>query len=82
MGIYRAKTDSWYVERVTTLFAGTLIILSVILGFTWSEYLFYFTGFIGFMMVFYALTGICPSSIIFHKLGIPSLLEKYCGEKA
>jgi len=81
MGIYRAKTDSWYVERVVNLFAGTLILLGVILGFEVSKYFFCFTGFIGFMMIFYAFTGICPSSIVFHKLGIPSMLEKYCGEK-
>ncbi|RKQ61708.1 hypothetical protein C7457_1151 [Thermovibrio guaymasensis] len=79
MAIYRAKTDSWYVERITSFLAGFFVFVSVILGlYTGNKYFFYFTAFVGFMLMFFAVTGLCPSSILLHKLGVPSLLEKYC----
>ncbi|MEO2066499.1 MAG: DUF2892 domain-containing protein [Desulfurobacteriaceae bacterium] len=79
MAIYRAKTDSWYVERITSFLAGFFVFASVVLGLiTGNKYFFYFTAFVGFMLMFYAVTGLCPSSILIHKLGVPSLLEKYC----
>jgi hypothetical protein len=82
MAIYRARTDSWYVERITSFLAGFFIFFSVILGLTTgNKYFFYFTAFVGFMLMFYAVTGICPSSIFIHKLGVPSLLERYCGKE-
>jgi len=81
MPIYRAKTDSWYIERITSLLAGVFVFGSVILGLTVSKYFLYFTAFVGFMLIFYAITGLCPSSILLHKLGVPSLLEKYCKEE-
>jgi len=79
MAIYKAKTDSWYVERITSFLAGFFVFVSVILGlYTGNKYFFYFTAFVGFMLMFFAVTGLCPSSILLHKLGVPSLLEKYC----
>ena len=82
MAIYRAKTDSWYVERITSFLAGFFVFGSVLLGLiTGNKYFFYFTLFVGFMLMFYAITGLCPSSILLHKLGVPSLLEKYCKEE-
>jgi hypothetical protein len=82
MAIYRAKTDSWYVERITSLLAGTFVFGSTVLGLlTKIVYFYYFTAFVGFMLIFFAFTGICPSSILIHKLGVPSLLERYCGEQ-
>jgi hypothetical protein len=82
MAIYRARTDSWYVERVTSLLAGLFVFFSVLLGMAVSKYFLYFSAFVGFMLVFYAFTGICPSSIVIHKLGVPTLLERYCKETA
>jgi hypothetical protein len=82
MAIYRAKTDSWYVERITSLLAGTFVFGSTVLGLlTKIVYFYYFTAFVGFMLIFFAFTGICPSSILIHKLGVPSLLGRYCGEQ-
>ncbi len=79
MAIYRARTDSWYVERITSFLAGFFVFTSVVLGLmTGINAFFYFTAFVGFMLMFYALTGICPSSILIHKLGVPSLCERYC----
>jgi hypothetical protein len=79
MAIYRAKTDSWYIERITSLLAGFFVFTSVLLALTTGNKAFlYFTLFVGFMLMFYAITGLCPSSILLHKLGVPSLLEKYC----
>ncbi len=81
--MYRARTDSWYVERITSLLAGFFVFLSVLLGIiTGNKYFCYFALFVGFMLMFYAVTGICPSSILLHRFGVPSLLERYCkGER-
>ncbi|SMP11259.1 Protein of unknown function [Desulfurobacterium pacificum] len=82
MAIFRAKTDSWYVERITTFMAGFFTFTSTILGLiTGIKGFFYFTAFIGFMLMFYAITGLCPSSILLHKLGVPSLCDRYCKEE-
>lgn len=77
--MYRARTDSWYIERIISFLAGFFVFFSVLLGlYTKNNYFFYFAAFVGFMLFFFAITGLCPSSILLHKLGIPSLLEKYC----
>ncbi|MEO2067959.1 MAG: DUF2892 domain-containing protein [Desulfurobacteriaceae bacterium] len=82
MAIFRAKTDSWYIERITSFLAGFFVFFSIVLGlYTGNNNFFYFTAFVGFMLMFYAITGICPSSIMLHKVGVPSLLERYCKDK-
>jgi polyferredoxin len=67
--MYIADTKTWYLERIIRLLAGILVFTSVILGFAVSQNWFYFTGFVGFMLTFFALTGFCPMSIILYVLG-------------
>ncbi|HBP62929.1 MAG TPA: DUF2892 domain-containing protein [Desulfosporosinus sp.] len=52
------------------LIAGIFVLVSVILGFSFSNYFFYFTGLVGFMLIISALTGFCPMEIILKALGV------------
>jgi len=70
MAIYKQPTDRWYLERLIFLIGGTFILASVILGMQVSANFFYFTIFVGTVMVLFALTGYCPMSIILTKLGV------------
>ncbi len=67
--MYIASTRTWYLERLIRLLAGIFIVTSVALGFTVDPRWFYFSGFVGLMLVIFALTGFCPMSIILHALG-------------
>jgi hypothetical protein len=74
--MYKLKTDSWFLERVVFLMAGIFILGSVILGFTVSQNFFYFTGLVGFMQLFFSVTGLCPMAILLDKAGIKGKLNK------
>jgi len=67
--MYIADTKTWYLERLIRLFAGIFVLASVVLGFTVSVKWFYFSGFVGFMLTIFALTGCCPMSIILYVFG-------------
>jgi hypothetical protein len=67
--MYIADTRTWYLERIIRLIAGIFVAGSVALGFLVSPKWFYFSGFVGVMLVIFALTGFCPMSIIFHAFG-------------
>jgi hypothetical protein len=58
------------VDRAVFAFAGTMILLSLVLAFYVSSYWLLFTAFIGVNMLQSAFTGFCPAAIIFRKLGI------------
>lgn len=82
MKIYRLKKDSWYIERINFLLGGFFVFFSVLLYFiTGKNGFLYFTMFVGFMLMFFAITGWCPSSIVMGLLGVKSMLEKYCKEE-
>jgi len=67
--MYIASTKTWYLERLIRLLAGVFVLGSVVLGFLVSQKFFYFSGFVGAMLLIFALTGFCPTSIMLHKLG-------------
>lgn len=52
------------------LIVGILTLGSVTLGFTISNYFFYFTGFMGFMQIVSYLTGFCPMEIMLKAMGV------------
>jgi hypothetical protein len=58
------------VDRAVFAFAGTMILLSLVLALYVSSYWLLFTAFIGINMLQSAFTGFCPAAIIFRKLGI------------
>ncbi len=67
--IYRADTKSWYLERLIRLFAGIFVFGSVLLGHFVHPAWFLFTGFVGIMLMIFALTGFCPMGIMLHAFG-------------
>ena len=67
--MYIADTKTWYLERLVRLIGGLFVLGSVLLGSFVHPGWFIFTGFVGTMLVIFALTGFCPMSIILHALG-------------
>ena len=57
-------------DRSVTLFAGAMVLLSVILTQFVSPYFMWFTVFIGVNLIQSALTGFCPAATILSKFGI------------
>ncbi len=67
--MFIADTKTWYLERLIRLLAGILVLGSSLLGYFVHPDWFIFTGFVGAMLVFFALTGFCPMSIILYVFG-------------
>ncbi len=67
--MYIASRGTWYLERLIRVLAGIFVAGSVALGFLVHPAFFYFTGFVGIMLVIFGLTGFCPMSIILYALG-------------
>jgi hypothetical protein len=74
--MYIAQTDRWYLERITVLIAGVLILLTVILAWVHSPYWLIMTFFIGVNEIMFALTGLCVTSNILYLLGAKPRLQK------
>ena len=63
------------VDRIVHIFAGTVILLTVLLGSTWSpvfihEYVLFVTLFVGLNLFQYGFTNWCPLAMILRKFGI------------
>ena len=58
------------VDRAVLVFAGTMVLVSLVLtlfvhpGFVWL------TAFVGVNMIQSAFTGFCPAAMLFRKLGL------------
>jgi hypothetical protein len=74
--MYIAQTDSWYLERITVLIAGIIILVSVILAWIHSPYWLIITLIIGVNEVMFALTGVCLTSNTLYILGAKPRLQK------
>ena len=60
------------VDRAVMMFAGSLVLLSLALGFYVSPYWYLLTTFVGLNLVQASMTGFCPAAMIFRKLGCPA----------
>ena len=58
------------IDRFVFAFAGTVVLLSLVLGLLVSQWWFLLTGFVGLNMLQAAFTGLCPLAIILGKFGI------------
>ena len=74
--MYIAQTDSWYLERITVLIAGIIIMVSVILAWIYSPYWLIVTFIIGVNKIVFALKGICLTSNILYVFGAKPRLKK------
>ena len=57
-------------DRAVLVFAGIMVLLSVVLTWTVSAWFLWFTVFIGVNMLQASVTGFCPAAIVFRKLGV------------
>ncbi|MDM8518742.1 DUF2892 domain-containing protein [Anaerolineales bacterium HSG6] len=57
------------VDRLVTAFAGTFILLSLLLAYFHSNYWLLFTTFVGLNLLQSAFTGFCPLVIVLKKAG-------------
>ena len=56
-------------EMIIRRFAGTFIIVSLLLAHYHSAYWLWFTAFVGFNLLQSSFTNFCPLEIILRKLG-------------
>lgn len=59
-------------EMIIRRFAGTFILISLLLAHYHSPYWLWFTAFVGFNLVQSSFTGFCPLEIFLKKLGVGS----------
>ena len=57
-------------DRAVMAFAGTVILVSVLLAQTLSPYWLLLTAFAGLNLVQASFTGFCPAAIAFRRLGV------------
>jgi hypothetical protein len=69
-------------ERIIRLFAGTFVLLSLVLAHFHSPYWLWFTAFVGFNLFQSALTSFCPLEIILKKLGVGAGGSCCCASEA
>lgn len=58
------------VENGVRVFAGVMILISVLLVWLVSTWWLLFTAFIGLNLIQSAFTGICPAAAILKKMGL------------
>ncbi len=60
------------IDRAVMAFAGTVVLVSLGLGFWLSPYWFFLTGFVGLNLLQAAFTGFCPLALVLRQIGVPS----------
>jgi len=58
------------IDRLVMRFAGTMILVSLLLSVVHSPYWLWFTAFVGANLLQSSFTGFCPLAIILKKIGI------------
>ena len=58
------------IDRIVLAFAGTMILLSLVLGYYVSPYWLLLAAFVGVNLFQSAFTGFCPLAIILKKAGV------------
>ena len=63
------------VDRIVHIFAGTVIVLTLLLGSSWSpvfvhEYVLFITLFVGLNLFQYGFTTWCPLAKILRRFGV------------
>ena len=57
------------IDRAVLLFAGSVVLVSLALGFFISPWWYLLTAFAGLNMMQASMTGFCPAAIVFKRLG-------------
>ncbi len=58
------------IDRLVMRFAGTMILVSLLLSVVHSTYWLWFTAFVGANLLQSSFTGFCPLAIILKKIGV------------
>jgi hypothetical protein len=58
------------IDRVVFAFAGTMTLLSLVLGHFVSPYWLLLAAFVGLNMLQSAFTGFCPLAMVLRKIGV------------
>jgi hypothetical protein len=58
------------IDRIVLAVAGTMVLLSLLLGQFVSPYWYWFTAFVGANLLQSAFTGTCPLVLILRKVGV------------
>lgn len=59
------------IDRAVMIFAGSVILISLLLAHFISPLWLWLTAFAGANMIQSAFTGFCPPAMLFRKLGMP-----------
>ena len=59
------------IDRIVLAFAGTVVLVSLALGYLLNPYWFLLTAFVGLNLLQAAFTGFCPLAMMLKKLGCP-----------
>ena len=70
--MYWARTDSWYLERIIWLVAGTFTLAGTLLAWLVSPWFLILTGLVGVNLLIFATTGFCIMANILTALGARS----------
>lgn len=69
------------IDRAVLALAGSMVLLSVTLGWLLSPYWLLLTAFVGLNMLQAAFTGFCPAAAIFSRLGLSPGTAFACAAK-
>jgi len=58
------------IDRLVMRFAGTMVLVSLLLSVVHSPYWLWFTAFVGANLLQASFTGFCPLAIILKKIGV------------
>jgi hypothetical protein len=58
------------IDRIVLAFAGSMVLLSLLLSWLVSPYWLLLAGFVGLNMVQSSVTGFCPLAIVLKRLGV------------
>ena len=58
------------IDRIVLAFAGTMVLVSLVLSQVWSPYWLLLAAFVGLNLLQSSFTGFCPLAIILKKLGV------------
>jgi Zn-dependent protease len=58
------------IDRIVMAFAGSMVLISLILTLAHSTYWLFLTAFVGANLLQAAFTGFCPLAIVLKKMGL------------
>jgi hypothetical protein len=60
------------IDKFVFRFAGSMVLLSLLLAYVVSPYWLWLTAFVGFNLLQSSFTGFCPLAVILRKTGMKS----------